>query len=162
MDEATSSEPPADVLVGAIEAGGTKFRVAVAKGRELVADTTIPTTTPEATLGATVDFLAAAEPLAAVGIASFGPLDLDASSPGYGSIVATPKPGWTDTPIRDHITSVLQMPAVIDVDVNGAAIAEWLWRAAQGCESLIDTTIGTGIGGGLVIAGSPRLVMGHP
>jgi fructokinase len=149
-------------LVAAIEAGGTKFRVAIARGLDVVADTTIPTTAPDETIGATIDWIRDADPIAAVGIACFGPLDLDRSSPTYGSITATPKPGWTNTPVLALVGDSLGVPTAIDIDVGGAALAEWKWGAARGVDHFIYLTIGTGVGGAVVIDGKIHHGLGHP
>ncbi len=146
----------------AIEAGGTKFRVAIAEDREVVADATIPTTTPEETLGATIDFIVSHGPVVAAGIASFGPLDLLPGSETYGSITATPKPRWAGTPVLDRVRDALDVPADIDVDVGGAALGEWKWGAARGLSHFVYLTIGTGIGGGVFIDGKVHHGMGHP
>ncbi|MDJ0497816.1 MAG: ROK family protein [Acidimicrobiia bacterium] len=146
----------------AVEAGGTKFRVAVARGRDILIDTTIPTTTPDETLGATTDFIRGWGTVDAVGIACFGPLDLETSSPTYGSITATPKPGWSDTPVLATIRQELGVPTAIDVDVGGAALGEWRWGAAQGLDHFIYITVGTGFGAGVFIDGKVHHGMGHP
>jgi fructokinase len=146
----------------AIEAGGTKFRVAVARGREIVADTTIPTTTPDATLSAAIDFIRRWGIVESAGIACFGPLDLDPSSPTYGSITATPKPGWSNTPVLEHVSTELGVAAAIDVDVGGAALGEMRWGAAQGLTDFLYITVGTGLGAGLVVDGKVHHGMGHP
>ena len=146
----------------AIEAGGTKFRVAIARGREIVADTTIPTTTPDETLGSTIEFIRGWGEVRAAGIACFGPLDLDPASPAYGSIVATPKPHWSNTPVWSRVKDELGRPAAIDVDVGGAALGEWSWGTAQGLETFIYITVGTGFGAGLFTAGRVHHGMGHP
>ena len=146
----------------AVEAGGTKFRVAIAEGRNVIADTTIPTTTPDETLAATVRFIRDWGEIAAVGVACFGPLDLDETSPAFGSITATPKPGWRDTPVRQFIQAELNVPAAIDLDVGGAALGEWHWGAARGLDHFIYITVGTGIGAGLFVDGAVHHGMGHP
>lgn len=146
----------------AIEAGGTKFRVAISEDREVLADTTIPTTVPEETLTATIDFIADRTPVAAVGIACFGPLDLQAGSATYGSITATPKPHWGDTPVLDRVRDALGVPVAIDVDVGGAVLGEWKWGAAQGLSNAVYLTVGTGIGGGALLNGKVHHGMGHP
>lgn len=163
MTGPTANEP----LVGAIEAGGTKFRVGVAQGREFLADTTVPTTSPGETIGATLDFFRrftadGGGELDAVGIASFGPLDLDPDSDNFGSIVATPKPGWSGFDLRGSVADALEVPVAIDVDVNGAALAEWTWGAAQGLSTFVYMTVGTGIGGGLYAEGRLHHGLGHP
>lgn len=146
----------------AIEAGGTKFRVAISEDREVVADTTIETTVPDETLAATIAFIAANGPVAAAGIAAFGPLDLDQSSLTYGSITATPKPHWSDTPVLDRVRDALGVPVAIDVDVGGAVLGEWKWGAARGLAHVVYLTIGTGIGGGVLLNGTVHHGMGHP
>ncbi|MCP4965750.1 MAG: ROK family protein [bacterium] len=148
-------------MFAAIEAGGTKFRVAISEGRKIVADTTIATTTPDETLGASIDFIRSGG-VAAVGIACFGPLDLDPSSNSYGSITATPKPHWSGTSVLDRVRDGLGVPAAIDVDVGGAALGEWTWGAARGLSNFIYLTIGTGIGGGVFVDGKVHHGMGHP
>ena len=149
-------------LYAAVEAGGTKFRVAIARGRDVIADTKIPTTTPDETLGASIDFIRSSAPVTAAGIACFGPLDLDQSSATYGSITATPKPYWSNTPVLDRVRDALGVPTAIDVDVGGAALGEWTWGAAHGLSHFIYLTIGTGIGGGVFIDGKVHHGMGHP
>ncbi len=146
----------------AIEAGGTKFRVAVARGRDVIADTTIPTTSPDETIGAAIDFIRGVGPVRSVGIASFGPLDLDPSSSSYGSITATPKPYWSGTPLLSRVRDALGVPTKIDIDVGGAALGEWRWGAAVGLSSFVYLTVGTGIGGGVLIDDRVHHGLGHP
>jgi len=146
----------------AIEAGGTKFRVAIAEGRNVVVDTTIPTTTPDETLAATIDFVRDWGEVTAAGVACFGPLDLDKTSPTYGSITSTPKPDWSNAPVLNRVRQELGVPTAIDVDVGGAALGEWRWGAANGVDHFIYITVGTGIGAGLFLAGSSHHGMGHP
>jgi fructokinase len=151
---------------GAVEGGGTKFVCAVGTGPErILARTRIETTTPEATLGKVCDFLAreAGEgPLAAVGVACFGPLELDPGAPDFGALLATPKPGWSGAPIGGTIRERLGVPVVVDTDVNGAALGEWRWGAARGCDPALYLTVGTGIGGGIVLGGRPLHGLLHP
>jgi fructokinase len=151
-----------DRFYAAIEAGGTKFRVAVSEGRELVADTRIPTTTPDETLGATIEFIRNWGEVSAAGIACFGPLDLNPSSATYGSIIETPKPHWSNTPVLTTIREELGVPTAIDVDVGAAALGEWRWGAAQGLSDFIYITVGTGFGAGVFINGTVHHGMGHP
>lgn len=158
----TASEP----WVAGVELGGTKCIAALARGREIVSRSQWPTGDhAEATLGAVADWLAEAdrqESLAALGIASFGPLWLDPASPQFGRIVNTPKPGWSGVDVRGKLAGALACPVVIDTDVAGAALAEGRWGAAQGCGSHVYLTIGTGIGGGIVIDGKPVHGGFHP
>jgi fructokinase len=146
----------------AIEAGGTKFRVAISQEAEVVADTTIPTTLPDKTLAASIDFIRSNGPVAAAGISCFGPLDMDRTSPSYGSITATPKPHWSNTPVQAPVRDALGVPVDIDVDVGGAVLGEWKWGAARGLSHVVYLTIGTGIGGGVLTGGRVHHGMGHP
>lgn len=151
-------------LFGGIEAGGTKFVCAIGTGPDDIrAQTRFPTTTPDETIDRAISFFRQhAEPVVAVGIGSFGPVDLDPSSAGYGSITTTPKPGWQHTPLRRRIQDALQIPVAFDTDVNAAALGEHTWGAARGLDTFIYLTIGTGIGGGGMAGG--RLLHGlvHP
>lgn len=150
-------------LYGLVEAGGTKFMLGIATGKDHIHETVrIPTTTPAETIGAMVDWFAARGPLAGVGIASFGPLDLDPESPSFGSIARTPKPHWSNADLVGPLRAALDCPVGIDTDVNGAALAEYLWGAAQGQRIALYFTIGTGIGGGAVIDGQPIRGLSHP
>lgn len=147
-----------------IEAGGTKFIVGVGDAsRRIQARTRIDTTRPEETIPAVIDWLRAhGSGYAAVGIASFGPLDLDPASPKWGHITRTAKPHWSNADIAGPFARAFGCPVAIDTDVNGAALAEWRWGAGRGTNSTLYLTIGTGVGGGAVIGG--RLVHGlsHP
>lgn len=155
------------MLVGGIEAGGTKFVCSVGTGPEdLRAKTRFPTTTPDETLGQAISFFkeqeAQEEPLSAIGVASFGPVDPDPESPTFGFITSTPKRDWVDTDFIGALQEHFQLPIGFDTDVNGAALAEGKWGAAAGLHTFIYLTIGTGIGGGAMVNG--RLLHGliHP
>jgi fructokinase len=153
-------------LLGGIELGGTKCVCLVGTGPDDVrAQVSLPTTQDAAaTLGRLEEELSRAAavhgPLAALGIASFGPLDL--GSPAHGSIAGTPKPGWARTPLVSRFAPIFNVPVGFDTDVNGAALAEGRWGAARGLADFAYVTVGTGIGVGLVVNG--RLVHGllHP
>ena len=148
---------------GGIEAGGTKWLCAVGTGPDdLEATETIPTTTPDETIGRAVAFLERAGPVQAVGIGSFGPVDLRATSPTWGSITTTPKTGWADTDVARTVGERLGVPVAFDTDVNAAAVGEHRWGAARGLDTFCYVTVGTGIGGGVVAGG--RVVHGllHP
>jgi fructokinase len=150
-------------MIGAVELGGTKINVAVGTGPGAIrVKARIPTTTPAETLGATIDFLRAHGPLDAVGIGSFGPVCLDRASPHWGYVTATPKPHWSNTPVATAIRDALGVPVAFDTDVNGAALGEHRWGALAGCGVGLYLTIGTGIGGGVVIDGRPLHGMVHP
>ncbi|MBI3973883.1 MAG: ROK family protein [Chloroflexi bacterium] len=153
-------------LYGAVEGGGTKFVCALGNGPDqIVARTRIDTTGPAETLGRVADFLREASRgyrLAAVGVACFGPLELDERSPAYGTMLETPKPGWSGAPIIAPLRQRLGVPVALDTDVSGAALAEWRWGAAQGCDPALYLTVGTGIGGGAVVGGRPLHGLLHP
>ncbi len=154
-------------LVGGVEAGGTKFVCAVGSGPDDIrAEARFPTTTPGETLGKVIAFFVDQErkfgELRALGIAAFGPLDPSPQSGSYGHITSTPKPGWSNTDFVGAIRAALPRPIAFDTDVNGAALGEWRWGAAEGLQTFIYLTIGTGIGGGGMAEG--RLLHGliHP
>jgi fructokinase len=147
-----------DILYGGVEAGGTKVVCLIGAGPDtIVADTLVPTTTPEETVGAVVDFFAARSragiDVVAGGIASFGPVELRRSSPKYGWITSTPKAGWSDTDLLGPVQRTLGVPVGFDTDVNGAALGEGRWGAAQGLDTFVYLTVGTGVGGGAVVGG---------
>jgi fructokinase len=153
-------------IYGGIEAGGTKFVCAVGTGPDdLRAEARFPTTTPEEPIGRAIAFFeeqAREEPLAAVGIASFGPVDPNPDSPTFGYITTTPKPGWADTDFANRIRCALGIPVGFDTDVNGAALGEHRWGAGQGLDTFIYLTVGTGIGGGGLVNGAPMHGLIHP
>jgi fructokinase len=122
----------------------------------------IPTGAPADTLARAVDFFREHGPVAAVGIASFGPVDLDPRSPTFGFVTTTPKPGWAHTDVAGPFRAALGVPVGFDTDVNGAALGEHRWGAARGVDPLVYVTVGTGIGGGGIVNG--RLLHGlvHP
>ena len=154
-------------LIGGIEAGGTKFVCAVGSGpNDIRAEHRFPTTTPEETLAQAIAFFQAQVEehgrIAAIGIAAFGPLDPNPASPTFGYITTTPKPGWANADVVGVIKTALGVPVGFDTDVNGAALGEHRWGAAQDVDTFIYLTIGTGVGGGVMVNG--RLLHGliHP
>jgi fructokinase len=156
-----------EALYGGIEAGGTKFVCAVGTGPDDIrAEIRFPTARPVETLQKTIDFFKEQEKrfgrLAAMGIASFGPVDLNPASPFYGFVTSTPKPGWANTDITGIIRKEFDVPIGFDTDVNGAALGEWRWGAAYGLDTFIYLTIGTGIGGGAMVNGKLVHGMLHP
>ncbi|MCY3619100.1 MAG: ROK family protein [Acidimicrobiaceae bacterium] len=143
-------------LVGAVEAGGTKFRCAVVSSDLTIVDScSLPTTDPDITLATVVEFFGRSEPVAALGIASFGPVDLDPDSPGYGSIRDTPKPGWSGAPILSRLSEALSVPAGIQTDVEAAAVAEQALGPEPMARRLAYVTVGTGIGAAIAVDGLP-------
>jgi fructokinase len=154
-------------LFGGIEAGGTKFNCVIGTGPDDIhVEERIPTEDPATTLAATIaffrDHIAAGATLHAVGIASFGPLELRPGHAQYGSITTTPKPGWSNTDLVGPVAAALGVPVGLDTDVNGAALAEGLWGASRGCASHVYFTVGTGIGGGAIVNGAPVRGLPHP
>lgn len=154
-------------IYGAIEAGGTKFVCALGSGPEDIRQVVhFPTTTPKETITRTVDFfrqnLGNDEQLESIGIASFGPVDPDKGSATYGYVTATPKPGWSNFNFVGAIQEALAVAVNFDTDVNGAALGEWRWGAAQRLDTFIYMTIGTGIGGGGLSNGKMMHGLVHP
>lgn len=153
-------------LVAGIELGGTKAIVLIARGRDVLASARFPTETPDRTLAAVGDRLegwrAEHGPVEAIGIASFGPLGLDPDRPDYGRITTTPKPGWQQVDLVGHFAARFGVPIGFDTDVAGAALAEHRWGAGRGDRVLVYLTVGTGVGGGVLIDGRPVHGLIHP
>jgi fructokinase len=152
------------MLYGGVELGGTKVVCALGRGPDaIVAQTTLPTTTPDETLAQVIAFFRAqAEQPAALGVASFGPLGVDPASADYGRILATPKLRWAGFDLRGALAAALNLPVAIDTDVNGAALGEWTWGAARGLATFSYVTVGTGIGAGGMANGALLHGRGHP
>ena len=159
-------DEPGEPLYAGIEAGGTKFVCGIGTGpHDLHALTDFPTTTADETLDRAIAYLReqqALAPISAVGIGSFGPVNLDPSAPGYGFITSTPKPGWADTDFLSTIARATNLPVAFDTDVNAAALGEHTWGAAQGLDTFVYLTIGTGIGGGAIVKGEVLHGLVHP
>ncbi len=150
-------------LYGAIEAGGTKFVCAVGTGPEdLRAQARFPTTTPKETLGRCIDFFRAQPRIDALGIGCFGPIELRHGARRYGHVTTTPKIGWGNADVVGPLHQALGVPVGFDTDVNGAVLGEARWGAAQGLDTAIYITIGTGIGGGALIGGQLAHGLVHP
>jgi fructokinase len=159
-------------LFGSIEAGGTKFVCGVGTGPEDLITTAIPNTLPAATIDGAVAFfrehaeINGSTELTAIGIGSFGPVDLDPLSPTFGYITSTPKLAWQNCDLAGAIGRVLGVPVGFDTDVNAAALGEARWGAAQDLTDFLYLTVGTGIGGGAmagsqVVHGLTHTEMGH-
>lgn len=154
-------------IVASIDAGGTTFKCAIIQiGKGIIASRRIPTTTPRETLQGCVTFFqaqkAAGHVFSTLGIAAFGPLEVDRRSPNYGSILATPKAGWSNFNLKNAFESALHVTVNIETDVNGALLAEMAWGAGKGCASAAYVTIGTGIGAGLYMNGDLVGKPSHP
>lgn len=154
-------------LLGGIEAGGTKFVLAVGHSpTEIIEQHEISTRDPATTLSQAGDWFEGQGSFSALGIASFGPVDLDRSSPRWGYITNTPKPGWANCNLAGYFAERFGVPIGFDTDVNGAALAEYKHGAGKAASSLAYITVGTGIGGGLVldgkaVHGAAHAEMGH-
>jgi fructokinase len=149
---------------GGIEAGGTRWNCAVggAEGTELSRTESFPTTTPAETIARAAEFFAAEPDLEALGLGLFGPVDVRRDSPRWGTILSTPKPGWRDTDVAGALAAALDLPIALDTDVNAAAVGEWRHGAAQGLDTFVYVTVGTGIGGGVFAGGRPVHGLQHP
>ncbi len=155
------------LLYGGIEAGGTKFVCLVGSGPEdILEEKRFSTTRPDETIRRAVAFF---EPhvhgdrLAAVGLASFGPVDLNPASATYGYITTTPKPGWSQVDLRGPILQALKVPLAYDTDVNAAAFGEHYWVTEnRTLDPFVYITVGTGIGVGVLANGRPLHGLVHP
>ncbi len=152
---------------GCIEAGGTKFVVGIARGpAEIMRTTRIATAGPAETIASSIAFLRAAAatfgPIASIGIASFGPVGLRHDEPGWGHVLDTPKPGWSGTNMAGPFALAFGCPVGFDTDVNAAVLAEARWGAAAGVDLATYVTVGTGIGGGVLVSGMPIHGARHP
>jgi fructokinase len=152
----TGTQPP---LLGGIELGGTKCICLVGTGPEDIrAQTEVPTGgDPAATLGRIAEIMRAMQwahgSIGALGVASFGPINLSRGSPRYGFITTTSKPGWSHTDVLGPLARMAGVAVGFDTDVNGAALAERRWGAARGLRDFAYVTVGTGVGVGLIVGG---------
>lgn len=148
--------------LGALEAGGTKMVCAVGdENGSIFEQVTIPTKTPEETIPQIIEYFKKAQ-IEALGIASFGPLDLNKGSSTYGSITNTPKPGWENYNILGAFKEAFSCPVGFDTDVNGSVLGEVTFGQAKGKSCVIYVTIGTGIGAGIFVEGRLLHGMLHP
>lgn len=152
-------------VYGGVETGGTWCVCALGTGPDrILATETFATAEPAATLQRIIAFFAdPARPRPrAIGIGSFGPVDLDPGSPTWGHVTTTPKPGWGDVAVAPVIRDALQVPVAFETDVAAAAVGELRWGAGRGIENLCYLTVGTGIGGALLVDGRPLHGLVHP
>ena len=151
-------------VFGGVEAGGTKWVCAKGTGpADLTEVEVIPTTTPAETLARVVAYFKRdGVRVAALGVGSFGPVDVRGGSETFGWITKTAKPGWSDTDVVGPLAEELDIPVAFDTDVNAAALAEQRWGAAGGLSNVVYITVGTGIGAGIVLDGRPVHGLMHP
>lgn len=149
-------------MLGAIEAGGTKFVCSVGtEAGEMIERIQILTEFPEKTIPQVIDFFRKYQ-IDALGIGSFGPLDLNDQSDTYGYITSTPKPGWVNFPFIETMRKAVNVPIAFDTDVNAAVWGEFLFGAGKGLGSCLYMTVGTGIGAGAVVDGKVLHGLSHP
>jgi fructokinase len=166
----TMSKTRSDLLVGAIEGGGTKFVCAVGSGPDsgILARESFSTGDDPAKLLSTVARWLKQQAskhgkLGALGVASFGPVDLDEASPTYGCMTSTPKPGWANTDVLSPLAAAFPgVPVGFDTDTNAAALGEHHWGNGQGFDDFVYITIGTGIGAGVMVGGHLQHGLIHP
>lgn len=150
-------------LLGGIELGGTKIVCALGNASGKIAKKVIiPTRTPKETIPQIIDFFKKSPQLQALGVACFGPLELNKSSPKYGYITATTKPSWEHFNLLGSIQESIKVPIGFDTDVNGAVLGEYLWGEGKGLDNIVYWTIGTGIGAGCIVDGKIVHGMKHP
>ncbi|MFC6332574.1 ROK family protein [Paenibacillus septentrionalis] len=148
--------------IGAIEAGGTKIICGIGNEHgEIEKKINFPTESPEIVFAKIRSFFEE-EQLDALGVGTFGPIDVNRSSATYGYITSTPKPGWRDVDVLGELKSYIDVPIGFDTDVNGAALAEALWGSAKGVNSCVYYTIGTGVGVGVYVEGNLVHGLLHP
>lgn len=150
------------MLIGGIEAGGTKMVCAVGDENGVVKDrVSFPTRQPKETFEDIISYYKKWD-IQALGVGCFGPVDLDPGSETYGHITSTPKAGWEYFNVVGTLKNALNVPIGFDTDVNGAVLGEVTWGAAQGTESAIYVTIGTGVGVGVYVNGGLLHGLVHP
>lgn len=145
------------LLFGAIEAGGTSFRCAIGNETETIDSVEFSTGAPGETLRRAAEFVTTRGPVAALGVAMFGPLDLKT-----GRTLRTPKSAWQDIDVRGELQRAARTTVCIETDVNAAALAEWHARRERSSSPFVYVTVGTGIGGGAVVHGTPLHGILHP
>jgi fructokinase len=150
------------MLIGALEAGGTKMVCAIGKeDGTILEQVSIPTTTPEETIPKLIEYFKDKE-IEALGVAAFGPVDVKPDSETYGYILDTPKLAWRNKDFLGGLKEALKVPMGLDTDVNGSCLGEVTYGCAKGLDSVIYITIGTGVGVGVCVNGKLLHGMLHP
>lgn len=151
------------MLIGAVEAGGTKFVIGLGNEKGAILErATIPTESPDITMPKLIRFFNKFPDIEAIGVGCFGPIDPQLNSPTYGYITTTPKLEWRNYNIVGELIESLNVPVAFDTDVNGAVLGELTWGAAKALKSAVYITVGTGIGGGAVVEGRMAHGLLHP
>jgi fructokinase len=148
-----------------VELGGTNANLVLGTPKEIVERCRLPVTDGADTLSRIADQLRIwheQQPIEALGIASFGPLQLDSGQADYGHVIRTVKPGWDGADVLGTLQRALDCPVKIHTNVTGAALAEGAFGAAIGCHDFVYITVGTGIGMGIIVAGKPVVASLHP
>jgi fructokinase len=153
-----------DIFVGGIEAGGTHYKCVLGTvSGEILSSASFRTSTPDETIEQALNFFTGLQAgIRALGVAHFGPVDIDPMSPSFGHILKTPKHGWSDLDVLARYRSVLSVPIAFQSDVNAAAVGEAALGAARGLNNFVYVTVGTGIGGGVMINGRLLSDVRHP
>jgi len=150
------------VLLGAIEAGGTKFVIAIGTDQgDIIEKKVIPTEHPDITVPKVLAFFEG-KGIERLGLGGFGPIDINESSPTYGQLLKTPKIDWIDYPLGKTLEESLGVPVVIDTDVNVAAMSEAKWGNAKDVQTCLYITVGTGVGAGAYFHGQTLKGLSHP
>ena len=149
-------------MIGAIEAGGTKFVCAVGtKEGEWIKRVQFPTEQPEETMENVINFFKSYD-IEAIGVGSFGPCGVDPGKDNFGFITSTPKPGWRSYGMVPAFKKAFDVPIGFNTDVNAAALGEAVFGAAKGLDSCLYITVGTGIGAGAIVGGNLLQGVSHP
>lgn len=148
--------------IGAIEAGGTKIVCGIGNEQgHIEKRISFPTESPDIVFNKIVDFFKN-ESIDALGVGTFGPIDVNRNSSTYGHITSTPKPGWNNVDVLGRLKAHFNVPIGFDTDVNGAALGEAKWGSAKGLKSCVYYTVGTGVGVGVYVEGNLVHGLLHP
>ncbi|GEP19297.1 ROK family protein [Pediococcus argentinicus] len=148
--------------IGAVEAGGTKFVCAIGDENGQVSEQIkIPTTSPKETMNQVINYFKEQQ-VEAIGVGTFGPINVNKNSVTYGYVTKTPKPGWSNYDFLGSMKKELNIPISFTTDVNAAGYGEAVQGAGRGKENVLYWTIGTGIGAGYVQNGEFLQGISHP
>lgn len=160
--EKKNDDKKQSLRIGALEAGGTKMVMAVTTPEgEILERDEIPTGDPVPTCEAIVRWFADKD-IDALGVGAFGPTGVDPNSDTYGWILETPKTAWRHFNFLGALQEGLDVPCGYDTDVNAACLGEATFGCAQGLDTVVYITIGTGVGAGVMAGGRLMHGMLHP